>query len=88
MQKLYQSDIQTGVYRHYKGNHYLVYDVAVHSETMEELVVYRPLYGDQALWVRPREMFYEKVEIDGELVDRFAFIGLAGDEAPELKVSK
>ncbi len=64
-----------GRYRHYKGNEYLVLDVARHSETEEELVVYRQLYGDHSLWVRPRAMFLETVVIDGRAVPRFAFVG-------------
>ena len=67
--------IQTGRYRHYKGNEYEVVDVARHSETMEELVVYRALYGERGLWVRPREMFVELVEIGGHSVPRFQYVG-------------
>lgn len=66
---------QPGRYRHYKGNDYLVEGVARHSETEELLVVYRPCYGERALWVRPLEMFVEEVEVDGERVPRFARIG-------------
>ena len=50
-----------GIYKHYKGDLYLVEDVAYHSETQEKLVVYRDLYGDNRLWVRPYEMFLEEV---------------------------
>lgn len=67
--------IQLGRYRHYKGNEYEVLGVAHHSETMEELVVYRALYGEGALWVRPLEMFMEEVEIDGRKVPRFEYKG-------------
>lgn len=66
--------LQRGLYRHYKGKDYEVYDVATHSETGESLVVYRPLYGEGALWVRPLGMFTESVEIDGKTVPRFAFV--------------
>lgn len=64
--------IPLGRYRHYKGNDYEVLGVARHSETLEELVVYRPLYGDGALWVRPRKMFEETVIVEGRTVPRFA----------------
>ncbi|MBL4794825.1 MAG: DUF1653 domain-containing protein [Pseudomonadales bacterium] len=64
-------DITAGKYRHYKGNDYQVIGVSTHSETMEKLVVYRPLYGDKALWVRPLNMFKETVEVDGKTLHRF-----------------
>jgi len=63
-----------GRYRHYKGNDYTVIGVARHSETQEELVVYRPEYGERALWVRPLAMFQETVEVDGTQVPRFKHI--------------
>jgi len=66
--------IQPGIYRHYKGNNYEVYEVAIHSETLETLVVYRPLYGDKKLWVRPLSMFLETVELNGVSVSRFELI--------------
>ena len=66
--------IQLGKYEHYKGNKYEVIGVAKHSETLEELVVYRALYGDNNLWVRPLKMFLEIVEIEGKKVSRFKFI--------------
>jgi hypothetical protein len=66
--------IQTGVYRHYKGNTYQVIGIAKHSETEEDLVVYRALHGTFGLWVRPLDMFCEKVEIGGEIVSRFKLI--------------
>ena len=62
---------KSGVYEHYKGKRYEVLGVARHSETLEELVVYRALYGDRELWIRPRAMFLEKVEIGGKKVSRF-----------------
>jgi hypothetical protein len=65
----------TGRYRHYKGNEYEVIGVARHSETLEELVVYRPLYGDHGLWVRPRAMFDECVMLNGQRVPRFVYVG-------------
>ena len=65
------ADIQPGRYRHYKGNEYTVLGVARHSETLEELVVYRQEYGERGLWVRPAAMFAETVEIEGRAVPRF-----------------
>ena len=64
--------LPTGKYRHYKGNDYEVVGVATHSETHEPMVVYRPLYGERALWVRPLAMFMEDVTVDGKTVPRFA----------------
>lgn len=66
--------IQAGRYRHYKGNTYQVIGVAKHSETEEDVVVYRALYGEGGLWVRPLEMFREKVEIAGKSIPRFELI--------------
>ena len=63
-----------GIYKHYKGNLYEVIDVAKHSETEEEHVVYRTLYGDYSLWVRPLAMFIETVELDGQQVTRFEYV--------------
>ncbi len=63
--------ISPGRYRHYKGREYTVLGVARHSETLEELVVYRQEYGDNGLWVRPAAMFAESVEVDGRRVPRF-----------------
>lgn len=67
-----------GRYRHFKGNEYEVLGVARHSETDERLVVYRPLYGDGGLWVRPAAMFAETVTRDGRDVPRFLYLGPAG----------
>lgn len=66
--------LQPGRYRHYKGKDYEVIGIATHSETDEQLVVYRTLYGNYDLWVRPLAMFTETVELDGESVPRFRFI--------------
>ena len=66
--------IKKGLYRHYKGQEYEVVDAARHSETLEDLVVYRALYGDYELWVRPLQMFLEEVEVDGQIKKRFEFI--------------
>ena len=68
-------EFKTGRYRHYKGNEYLVLCEATHSETLERLVVYKALYGDGGVWVRPFDMFFENVEIDGKTVPRFQYIG-------------
>jgi hypothetical protein len=65
----------TGRYRHYKGKEYTVIGVARHSETEEEMVVYRQEYGDQSLWVRPKAMFNEMVEVNGQSLPRFQYLG-------------
>ena len=67
--------IRPGRYRHFKGNEYEVLGVARHSETEEELVVYRPLYGEGCLWVRPVSMWNELVTRDGKTQPRFVYIG-------------
>ncbi|MFO1002842.1 MAG: DUF1653 domain-containing protein [Planctomycetaceae bacterium] len=64
-----------GRYRHYKGRDYIVVGVARHSETEEELVVYRTDYGDRSLWVRPLSMFQEMVEVAGTMRPRFQYAG-------------
>jgi hypothetical protein len=61
-----------GRYRHYKGGEYEVIGAARHSETLEVVVVYRPLYNASGLWVRPHAMFFGEIEIDGRLQPRFA----------------
>ena len=68
-------DILPGRYRHFKGNEYEVLGVAKHSETLEEMVVYRALYGERGLWVRPASMWNETVERDGKRFQRFTRIG-------------
>jgi hypothetical protein len=67
--------LRPGHYRHYKGNEYEVIDIARHSETEEEMVVYRKLYGDHSLWVRPLAMFVEHVLVNGQQIPRFEWIG-------------
>jgi hypothetical protein len=69
------SGVLPGRYRHYKGKEYQVLGIARHSETEEELVVYRCLYGDRSLWVRPLPMFLEQVEVEGRGVRRFIYLG-------------
>lgn len=66
--------LQPGRYRHYKGKDYEVIGIATHSETQEKLVVYRTLYGDFDLWVRPLTLFTETVTVEGVQVPRFRFI--------------
>lgn len=68
------SCVQAGRYRHYKGNEYSVIGVARHSETDEQLVVYRQEYGERGLWVRPAAMFAETVDVDGRTVPRFELL--------------
>jgi hypothetical protein len=67
-------EIRLGRYRHYKGGEYEVVGVARHSESLELLVVYRPLYNASGLWVRPHAMFFEDVLIDGKLQPRFTLL--------------
>lgn len=71
-------DARPGRYRHYKGGEYEVMAVARHSETLEALVVYRPLKPGAGWWVRPHAMFAGDVEVDGRLQPRFAFVGNTG----------
>lgn len=66
--------MQLGIYRHYKGNNYQVLGEVRHSETLEVLVLYKALYGDHGLWVRPKAMFDETVLVEGRQVRRFEFI--------------
>jgi len=61
-----------GRYRHYKGGEYEVIGVARHSESLEPMVIYRPLYNDSGLWVRPHSMFFEQIEFEGRAQPRFA----------------
>ena len=67
-------EIKLGKYRHYKGGEYEVIGVANHSETLERMVIYRALYGDGELWVRPLSMWTEQVLVDGVLVPRFSCV--------------
>lgn len=67
--------VKVGLYEHYKGKKYQVLGVAVHSETLKELVIYQATYGEKLVWVRPLKMFLEKVEINGERKPRFIYLG-------------
>lgn len=67
-------ELKIGKYRHFKGNEYELLGVATHSETMEPMVVYRALYGDHELWVRPLKMWTQTVERDGYCGPRFQYI--------------
>lgn len=75
------SEIKLGRYRHFKGNEYLAIYTAKHSETLEEMVVYRALYGEGGVWVRPASMWNELVEVNGEMVPRFTYLEEEGDFA-------
>lgn len=70
------SEVKPGKYQHYKGKFYRVIGVAKHSETLEEMVIYETLYDNPLgkLWVRPKEMFLESVEVEGKKVPRFKFV--------------
>ena len=68
------AEIRLGKYRHFKGNEYEVIAIAKHSETMEEMVVYKALYGEGGYWVRPASMWNETVERDGKVFKRFEYI--------------
>ncbi len=74
-----KTSIQPGRYRHYKGNEYTVLGLARHSETHEELVVYRQEYGEHGLWVRPKQMFLETVKVEGREVPRFQPLGSSSE---------
>lgn len=68
-------NIKLGKYRHFKGNEYEVIAIAKHSETLEEMVVYKALYGDGDIWVRPAKIWDEAIERDGKTFKRFEYIG-------------
>ena len=67
--------IKHGIYRHYKGNLYEVLSTGRHSETEEWMVIYKTLYGDSSIWIRPFDMFTEMVEVDGKMEKRFDYMG-------------
>lgn len=66
--------LKLGVYEHYKGKRYKVLGVALHSETLEELVIYKALYGQGYIWIRPLDMFLEDIEVNGRKQKRFRFL--------------
>ena len=68
-------EIKLGKYKHFKGNEYEVIALATHSETGERMVVYRALYGEGGVWVRPASMWHERIERDGQIFSRFTYIG-------------
>jgi hypothetical protein len=68
-------EIKLGKYKHFKGNEYEVIALATHSETGERMVVYRALYGENGVWVRPAAMWNERIERDGKTFLRFTYIG-------------
>jgi hypothetical protein len=70
-----ENEIKLGKYRHFKGNEYEVIGIAKHSETLAPMVVYKALYGDGDIWVRPYEMWNETITRDGKTFQRFTFIG-------------
>jgi|TARA_R110002049_G_scaffold549_1_gene3174 hypothetical protein len=78
------SAIEPGLYQHYKGPEYQVYAIVRHSETEEELVLYKALYGDYGLWVRPLSMFTEAVIVDGKSLPRFQFVREISDSSEVL----
>ena len=65
--------LKSGIYRHYKGSFYEVFFLAQHSETEEFMVVYKALYGESGMWVRPYSMFIEKVKVNGNMIERFTY---------------
>jgi cupin 2 domain-containing protein len=77
------TSIPSGRYRHFKGNEYTVIGIARHSETLEEMVLYRQEYGEHGLWVRPKQMFSETVKVDGQDVARFQPLGSSSENVAE-----
>ncbi len=69
------SSLTPGKYRHFKGKEYELLFTAFHSETLEEMAVYKALYGDGKIWVRPASMFSETIERDGKTFKRFTYMG-------------
>ncbi|WKY44539.1 DUF1653 domain-containing protein [Eubacteriaceae bacterium ES2] len=73
-------EIKKGKYRHFKGQEYEVLGTAIHSETLEQMVIYHPLYGEEKIWVRPLSMWNQLVEKDGQTLKRFMLIEGVEDE--------
>lgn len=71
--------IPLGTYRHYKGNQYEVIGFAKHSETLEDMIIYRALYGEGGTWVRPLSMWDNPIKVDGKTVKRFEYVGAPDD---------
>ena len=78
-----QQELKIGRYRHYKNKNYTVLGIAYHSETEEKMVLYRQEYHERNLWVRPFNMFFENVTVDGKTVPRFTYVGASCDEDGE-----
>lgn len=74
-------NLKPGIWEHYKGGQYEVLGVAFHSETLEEMVIYRATYGERFFWVRPLKMFLGKVLVDGKRIPRFRFVNPTLKEA-------
>jgi len=79
-----QMAIPLGLYRHYKGNQYEVIGFAIHSESLEDMVIYRAMYGERGTWVRPLSMWDNLIEVDGKTVKRFEYIGDGSESAAVL----
>lgn len=70
-----EQNLKPGIYRHFKGGEYELIGIVTHSETLEKMVLYRALYGEKDIWVRPISMWSDTVEKDGIFVHRFTYIG-------------
>ena len=80
--------IPLGVYRHYKGNQYEVIGFAKHSETLEDMVIYKALYGEGVTWIRPASMWDNPIEVDGKTVKRFEFVGESGNSDRQYELTE